>query len=130
MRVYLPLLFLGTAAAFLDPLQFPVVSGGAAQSHFSASSSDFVIHQSELSLDHSIRIKKQNATLCNTTVAQYTGWLDVGAKHLFFWYFESETPESKSPLTLWLTGGPGGSSTLGMLMELGPCLINEHGNGT
>jgi cathepsin A (carboxypeptidase C) len=96
-------------------------------------SSDFTTYQSHVSPQHSIRIKRQNATLCDTPVDQYTGWLDVGNKHLFFWYFASENDNSEStssPLTLWLTGGPGGSSMLGMLQELGPCLINEHGNGT
>jgi cathepsin A (carboxypeptidase C) len=94
---------------------------------------DFEVFQSHVSPHHSIRIKRQNATLCDTPVDQYTGWLDVGRKHLFFWYFKSEgaakSPRSE-PLALWLTGGPGGSSMLGMLQELGPCLINEHGNGT
>jgi cathepsin A (carboxypeptidase C) len=98
-------------------------------------SDDFQVHHSQVSPYHSIRIKRQNETLCNTTVAQYTGWLDVGRKHFFFWYFaaELEHPSSAidaSPLALWLTGGPGGSSMLGMLQELGPCLINEYGNGT
>ncbi|TVY78363.1 Carboxypeptidase Y-like protein, partial [Lachnellula suecica] len=95
--------------------------------------STFSVYQSNVSPDHSIRIKRQNATLCNTPVDQYTGWLDVGHKHLFFWYFKAENPAPDSesePLALWLTGGPGGSSMLGMLQELGPCLINEHGNGT
>ncbi|KAG0651553.1 Carboxypeptidase Y [Hyphodiscus hymeniophilus] len=99
-------------------------------------SDGFQTYQSHVSPDHSLRVKRQNATLCNTPVDQYTGWLDVGPKHFFFWYFksESERPTTASagtePLTLWLTGGPGGSSMLGMLQELGPCLINEHGNGT
>ncbi|KAF2182419.1 alpha/beta-hydrolase [Zopfia rhizophila CBS 207.26] len=90
----------------------------------------FQIYQSQFS-EHSIRIKKQqNDTLCNAHSAQYTGWLDVGPKHFFFWYFESQTSPSTDPLVLWLTGGPGGSSMIGMMQELGPCLINEHGNGT
>jgi len=54
----------------------------------------------------------------------------VGAKHLFFWYFESQDDPEHDPLTLWMTGGPGGSSMLGMLQELGPCLIDKNGNGT
>jgi cathepsin A (carboxypeptidase C) len=95
--------------------------------------SDFEVFQSHVSPDHSIRVKRQNSSLCDTPVDQYTGWLDVGHKHLFFWYFKSETATTATgsePLALWLTGGPGGSSMLGMLQELGPCLINEHGNGT
>ncbi|KAH7356596.1 Alpha/Beta hydrolase protein [Rhexocercosporidium sp. MPI-PUGE-AT-0058] len=98
-----------------------------------SNSGDFALYQSQVSPNHSIRVKRQNSTLCNTPVDQYTGWLDVGHKHLFFWYFKSESASSKTddePLGLWLTGGPGGSSMLGMLQELGPCLINEHGNGT
>lgn len=122
MRLLLPLQFFASIA--LASIQVPLTTEPA---------SDFAIFQSHVSPDHSIRIKRQNATLCNTTVDQYTGWLDVGSKHLFFWYFASENAgfdAASSPLALWLTGGPGGSSMLGMLQELGPCLINKHGNGT
>jgi cathepsin A (carboxypeptidase C) len=80
---------------------------------------------------HSIRIQQQqNASLCDARSKQYTGWLDVGAKHIFFWYFESQDSPVDDPLVLWLTGGPGGSGMIGMLQENGPCLINEYGNGT
>jgi cathepsin A (carboxypeptidase C) len=91
----------------------------------------FSIYQSQFSQDHSIRIKQQqNSTLCDARSKQYTGWLDVGNKHIFFWYFETRSKPSSDPLLLWLTGGPGGSGMIGMLQELGPCVINEYGNGT
>lgn len=91
----------------------------------------FQIYQSQFSEHHSIRIKQQqDDALCNAHSRQYTGWLDVGSKHLFFWYFESQNKSSEDPLLLWLTGGPGGSSMIGLMQENGPCLINEHGNGT
>lgn len=91
----------------------------------------FQVHQSQFSDYHSVRIKQQqNETICDAHSKQYTGWLDVGGKHLFFWYFESQNNPSADPLLLWLTGGPGGSSMIGLMQELGPCLINEHGNGT
>jgi cathepsin A (carboxypeptidase C) len=94
------------------------------------SSDGFQIFQSQISPDHSIRIRKQDESICAAGSAQYTGWLDVGPVHLFFWYFESQNDPANDPLTLWMTGGPGGSSMLGLFEEVGPCLINEYGNGT
>lgn len=90
----------------------------------------YQVYQSDISPAHRIRIRQQNDSLCDARTPQYTGWLDVGPAHLFFWYFESRHEPKETPLTLWLTGGPGGSSMLGMLGELGPCLMNEHGNAT
>ncbi|KAJ5488005.1 hypothetical protein N7530_002305 [Penicillium desertorum] len=78
---------------------------------------------------HSIRIRQQDESICAAGSAQYTGWLDIGPKHLFFWYFESQN-DPADPLTLWMNGGPGSSSMMGLFQENGPCLINEHGNGT
>ncbi|KAI9702284.1 MAG: hypothetical protein M1820_006216 [Bogoriella megaspora] len=93
---------------------------------------DYQTFQHPFSQSHQIRIRRQqDDVICNTHgAAQYTGWLDVGSKHFFFWFFESRRSPSSDPLTLWLTGGPGGSSMLGLFQELGPCLINECGNGT
>jgi cathepsin A (carboxypeptidase C) len=93
------------------------------------SASDFTTFQSPYS-PHSIRIRQQNETICATDSIQYTGWLDIGHKHLFFWYFDSQNDPVNDPLTLWMNGGPGASSMLGLFQEIGPCLINEHGNGT
>lgn len=80
--------------------------------------------------DYSIRLKPQNDSLCNAGVAQYTGWIDFKDIHLFFWYFESQHEPETSPLTLWLAGGPALSSMDGLFGQLGPCLVNEYGNGT
>ena len=87
-------------------------------------------YQSSFSPTHFIRIREQNDSICEARSKQRTGWLDVDSKHFFFWYFESQNDPTNDPLLLWLTGGPGGSSMLGMLQEIGPCLINEYGNGT
>jgi cathepsin A (carboxypeptidase C) len=92
--------------------------------------SDFTTFRSSNSPAHSVRIRQQDQSICATDSAQYTGWLDIGPKHLFFWYFESQNDPVGDPLTLWMTGGPGDSSMLGLFQEIGPCLIDEHGNGT
>ncbi|KAJ7758146.1 peptidase S10 serine carboxypeptidase [Mycena maculata] len=78
---------------------------------------------------HSLRLKKP--TLCDDSVKQYSGYLDIGEdKHLFFWFFESRSSPSSDPLVMWLNGGPGCSSISGLLFELGPCSINKDENGT
>ena len=99
--------------------------------HLESDVQAFDFFQSDYSPHHSVRVKKQDDSLCNAGgVNQFTGWLDVGPKHLFFWFFESRNAPDEDPLVLWLNGGPGASSLLGLFEELGPCLVNEHGNGT
>jgi carboxypeptidase C (cathepsin A) len=82
---------------------------------------------------HQVRIKKTE--FCDPTVNAYTGYLDVdaGAKHLFFYFFESRRDPDKDDVMMWINGGPGCSSSMGLLMELGPCNIDMHNvssNGT
>ncbi|KAJ6584134.1 serine carboxypeptidase [Mycena vulgaris] len=78
---------------------------------------------------YSLRLMKP--TLCDDSVKQYSGYLDIAeGKHLFFWFFESRSSPSSDPLVMWLNGGPGCSSTTGLLFELGPCSVNKSDNGT
>ncbi|KAG2023989.1 carboxypeptidase Y [Coprinopsis cinerea AmutBmut pab1-1] len=66
---------------------------------------------------HSVRVKQTK--FCDNTVRAYTGYIDIGPRHLFFYFFESRSRPNKDPVVLWTNGGPGCSSSLAALLEHG-----------
>ena len=44
-----------------------------------------------------------------------------------YWFAETTSTDPNAPVILWLNGGPGSSSVLGMLQENGPLIINATG---
>jgi hypothetical protein len=61
---------------------------------------------------------------CAGATSGYTGYLSTenDTKHFYFAYFESRTSPEDDPLLMWINGGPGCSSMMGLLMEQGMCL--------
>ncbi|TIB75548.1 peptidase S10, serine carboxypeptidase [Wallemia mellicola] len=79
--------------------------------------------------DHRIRLSEPK--LCDAGVQQYSGYVDISdSRSLFFWFFESRSDPKSDPFVMWLNGGPGCSSSTGLLTELGPCSVAHGGKDT
>ncbi|CAD0112869.1 unnamed protein product, partial [Aureobasidium uvarum] len=81
--------------------------------------------------DIPVRYKEVPNGICelNNTVKSYSGYIDVDTnEHYFFWFFEARNQNPKdAPLTVWINGGPGSSSMIGLFQELGPCRVDSNG---
>ncbi|KAL9020328.1 MAG: hypothetical protein Q9185_002406 [Variospora sp. 1 TL-2023] len=74
------------------------------------------------------------------TQKQYTGYVSLPPHKLapvqqnyhvntFFWFIEARTNASSAPLTVFINGGPGSSSMVGLFQETGPCAVVEIAEG-
>ncbi|PWY99086.1 hypothetical protein BCV70DRAFT_123712 [Testicularia cyperi] len=81
--------------------------------------------------EYSLRLNTDTKPFCDKDVVQHSGYLDISdTKHLWFIFFESRSKPKEDPVMLWLNGGPGCSSSTGLLFELGPCRVTDEGRTT
>lgn len=60
-----------------------------------------------------------------SAVSNSSGYIKVERGKLFYWLFDAEKNAQEKPLVLWLNGGPGSSSLIGLLDENGPITISN-----
>eukprot|EP00608_Synchroma_pusillum_P004490 CAMPEP_0198421938 /NCGR_PEP_ID=MMETSP1452-20131203/1990_1 /TAXON_ID=1181717 /ORGANISM="Synchroma pusillum, Strain CCMP3072" /LENGTH=455 /DNA_ID=CAMNT_0044142183 /DNA_START=62 /DNA_END=1429 /DNA_ORIENTATION=+ len=67
-------------------------------------------------------------------VQSESGYYSVSAagadSNYFYWSFDAQVNPETAPLVMWLTGGPGCSSTLALLVENGPCKVTDDAEQT
>jgi carboxypeptidase C (cathepsin A) len=78
-----------------------------------------------------VRYKQVPTGICelDPKVKSYSGYSDISEhEHIFWWFFETRNGDpTKAPLTVWINGGPGSSSMIGLWQENGPCFVNSEG---
>ncbi|KAL9015030.1 MAG: hypothetical protein Q9173_000328 [Seirophora scorigena] len=121
------------------------LSAGAAGQYPSSSplAVEVTTVRSPVDEDIVIRFKSPPVGTCTTvfpTQKQYTGYISLPPHKLapvqqnyyvntFFWFVEARTNASIAPLTVFLNGGPGSSSMVGLFQETGPCAVVEIAKG-
>lgn len=81
--------------------------------------------------NQTVRYKQVPEGICELTpgVKSFSGYVDVAPEQsVFWWFFEArDVDPEEAPLTVWINGGPGSSSMIGLFEEIGPCWVDADG---
>lgn len=135
-------------------LFFKVATASAALVLLPAAVAQFVPAPTDLTsvvggANYTVRYKEVPSGICETTpgVKSYSGtrtilkgtywdangvsgYIDVDTnQHIFWWFFEARNVDpSTAPVTIWLNGGPGDPSMVGLFSDNGPCWVDYDGD--
>ncbi|KAJ7714954.1 serine carboxypeptidase [Mycena olivaceomarginata] len=91
------------------------------------SENQFTVLRHPVFPSHGVRIKK--SSFCDDTVQAYTGYIDIQARHIFFYFFESRNDPDTDDVIFWTNGGPGCSiSANGTTTTMHPESWNSNSN--
>ncbi|KAI9660004.1 MAG: hypothetical protein M1821_001356 [Bathelium mastoideum] len=109
---------------------FAAVALPATLAQFVPAPNDLITKQGYAGIQ--VRYKEVPTGICETDpdVKSYSGYSDVDEnQHIFWWFFEARNQDpSTAPLTVWINGGPGSSSMIGLFQENGPCGVDYNGD--
>ncbi|RMZ82394.1 hypothetical protein DV737_g2065, partial [Chaetothyriales sp. CBS 132003] len=118
---------------------FPFLGLGNAQFPGAGNASALTTATSPVDGNITIRYKSPSVGTCTTvfsTQKQYSGYVTIPPNTLspsqgnysintFFWFIEARQVPEDAPLTVFINGGPGSSSMVGLFQEVGPCQVVE-----
>jgi len=95
-----------------------ITSPNGAEIRYKKPGMNYILRDKKLS-NH--LLNRSLSGLCETTpgVDSYSGYISLNeTTNMFFWFFEARHNASSAPLTLWLNGGPGSDSLIGLFQGI------------
>jgi carboxypeptidase C (cathepsin A) len=120
-----------------------LLQASGTQGQFPPPPADVTTVRSPVNGNITINFKSPTIGTCTTVFAtqkQYTGYVQLPpftlvpiqqnyAINTFFWFVEARVSPETAPLTIYINGGPGSSSMVGLFQETGPCEVIEVAEG-